>query len=113
MSNQSLPIAVIGAGPVGLAAAAQIVTRGLVPLVFERGAVPAASLLEWSHVRVFSPWQYNLDAAARALLEQSGWTRPKRPTFRPAARSSVATFGRSRPCPRSRRTCGSARPSRP
>ncbi|MEO6012068.1 MAG: NAD(P)-binding domain-containing protein [Devosia sp.] len=73
----NLPIAVIGAGPVGLAAAAQIVSRGLTPVIFERGAGVGASLREWSHVRVFSPWQYDVDAAARSLLEASGWDAPE------------------------------------
>ena len=76
MIESNLPIAVIGAGPVGLAAAAQIVSRGLVPVVFERGASVGASLLEWSHVRVFSPWRYDIDASARSLLEASGWNAP-------------------------------------
>lgn len=77
MIGSSLPIAVIGAGPVGLAAAAQIVWRGLVPVIFERGMSVGASLREWSHVRVFSPWQYNVDAAARALLDAAGWDAPE------------------------------------
>lgn len=72
----SLPVAVIGAGPVGLAAAAHLVERGLRPLILERGESVGAALLEWGHVRVFSPWQYNIDAAARALLDRSGWTAP-------------------------------------
>lgn len=71
-----LPVAVIGAGPVGLAAAARLVERGLVPLLFERAVSPGAALLAWGHVRVFSPWRYNIDAAARALLERSGWRAP-------------------------------------
>src|SRR3954469_20753623 len=33
-----LPVAVIGAGPVGLAAAVHLIERGLQPIVFERGA---------------------------------------------------------------------------
>ncbi|MCZ7597080.1 MAG: NAD(P)-binding protein [Gammaproteobacteria bacterium] len=33
----SLPVAVIGAGPVGLAAAARLVERGLQPIVLEQG----------------------------------------------------------------------------
>ena len=77
MTERNLPIAVIGAGPVGLAAAAQIVSRGLVPVIFERGASVGASLAEWSHVRVFSPWQYNVDAAARLLLDAAGWDAPE------------------------------------
>lgn len=72
----SLPIAVIGASPVGLAAAAHLLDRGLEPLVFERGATAGASVANWAHVRLFSPWEYNVDAAARRLLEASGWTMP-------------------------------------
>ncbi|MCA1444458.1 NAD(P)-binding domain-containing protein [Ensifer sp. IC4062] len=68
--------AVIGAGPVGLAAAAHLITRGIEPIVFERGETVGASLLEWGHVQVFSPWTYNIDAAARSLLEAAGWSAP-------------------------------------
>lgn len=74
--NESLPVAVIGAGPVGLAAAARLVERGITPVVLERGAAAGSAVAEWGHVRVFSPWSYNIDAAARALLEPTGWTAP-------------------------------------
>ena len=70
--NLHLPIAVIGAGPVGLAAAAHLLARGLRPLVFEAGSVPGANLRSYAHVQLFSPWRYNVDKAARALLEQRG-----------------------------------------
>lgn len=76
-SLATLPVAVIGAGPVGLAAAARLIERGIDPLVFERGESVGAALLEWGHVRVFSPWKYNVDDAARALLEAAGWTAPE------------------------------------
>ena len=76
MLKSELPVAVIGAGPVGLAAAAHLLERGLTPLVFERGASAGATVAEWAHVRVFSPWEYNVDAAARRLLERGGWTMP-------------------------------------
>jgi hypothetical protein len=76
MAPIDLPVAIIGAGPVGLAAAAHLVQRGIRPLVFEQGSSVGATLLEWGHVRVFSPWRYNIDAAARALLDRSGWTAP-------------------------------------
>ena len=75
-SNESLPVAVIGAGPVGLAAAARLVERGIEPLILERGASVGAALLEWGHVRVFSPWKYNIDDAARNLLDATGWAVP-------------------------------------
>jgi hypothetical protein len=76
MIPTDLPVAVIGAGPVGLAAAAHLVQRGIRPLVFERGLSVGAALLEWGHVRVFSPWRYNIDDAARSLLDRSGWRAP-------------------------------------
>ncbi|WP_088343890.1 MULTISPECIES: NAD(P)-binding protein [Rhodomicrobium] len=74
--KEDLPVAVIGAGPVGLAAAAQLVARALTPLIFERGPRPAATIRDWAHVRLFSPWRYNVDEAARALLTGTGWTAP-------------------------------------
>ncbi len=71
-----LPVAVLGAGPVGLAAAAHLVTRGFTPIVFEQGADAGANLATYRHVRLFSPWQYNVDKAARQLLEAHGWIAP-------------------------------------
>ena len=76
VDKAQLPIAIIGAGPVGLAAAAQVVSRGAVPLVLEAGSSVGASVLGWGHVRIFSPWKYNVDAAARELLDRRGWISP-------------------------------------
>lgn len=74
MSN--LPVVVIGAGPQGLAAAAHLTERGLEALVVERGAAAGTAVSEWGHVRLFSGWPELTDAAARRLLEGSGWTAP-------------------------------------
>ena len=71
-----LPVAVIGAGPVGLAAAAHLVARGIEPLVFEAGETVGASVREWGHVRVFSPWAFNIDPVARELLDAHDWSAP-------------------------------------
>ncbi|GGL46906.1 FAD-dependent oxidoreductase [Planomonospora parontospora] len=71
-----LPVVVIGAGPVGLAAAAHLATRGLDFLILEAGSRAGASIAQWGHVRTFSPWKYDIDAAARRLLETTGWTAP-------------------------------------
>lgn len=71
-----LPIAIIGAGPVGLAAAAHAVLRGLRPLIFERGPGTGHAMRQWGHVGVFSPWSLNIDRAARQLLEQTDWAAP-------------------------------------
>ncbi|MES2609113.1 MAG: NAD(P)-binding domain-containing protein [Pseudomonadota bacterium] len=80
MANSTFPcafaVAVIGAGPIGLAAAAHLVGRGLAVEVFEAGAGVAAHLQSYGHVRLFSPWRYNVDTAARALLESTEWAMP-------------------------------------
>jgi thioredoxin reductase len=73
---ENLPIAVIGAGPVGLAAAAHLIQRGLPVKVYEAGETVAANVRDWGHVRLFSPWEYNTDSAARALLQAHGWQDP-------------------------------------
>lgn len=78
MSEQdSLPVAIIGAGPIGLAAAAHVLERGLTPLIFEKGNAVGAAIRQWGHIRLFSPWQYNVDDAARRLLEPTGWQAPR------------------------------------
>jgi glycine/D-amino acid oxidase-like deaminating enzyme len=86
-----LPVAVIGAGPVGLAAAAHLATRGLDFVVVEAGDTVAASLHDWAHVRLFSPWRYNTDPAARALLEAAGWHAPD-PDLLPTGGDLVADY---------------------
>jgi glycine/D-amino acid oxidase-like deaminating enzyme len=73
-----LPVVVIGAGPVGLAAAAHLLEHGLEPLVLEAGDQVAASVRSWGHVRLFSPWEYDVDAAAARLLQATGWEFPDR-----------------------------------
>ncbi|WP_433418550.1 FAD-dependent oxidoreductase [Microtetraspora malaysiensis] len=86
-----LPIVVIGAGPVGLAAAAQLTERGLDFQVIEAGERAGASIAQWGHVRVFSPWRYNIDPAARRLLEAHGWTAPD-PEWLPTGAEIVSDY---------------------
>jgi cation diffusion facilitator CzcD-associated flavoprotein CzcO len=71
-----LPVVVIGAGPVGLAAAAHLHERGLPFTVLEAGDGPAAAVRQWGHVRLFSPWRYSIDHAARRMLAGAGWVEP-------------------------------------
>jgi len=71
-----LPVVVIGAGPVGLATAAHLLERDLTPLVLEAGPTIGAAIRQWGHTRLFSPWRYNIDDAARRLLESTGWQEP-------------------------------------
>ena len=75
-SAQDLPTLVIGAGPVGLAAAAHLLERGLAPLVVEAGPRGAEAVRSWGHVRLFSGWGELVDPAAARLLEVSGWLAP-------------------------------------
>lgn len=71
-----LPIAIIGAGPVGLAAAAHLQSRGEPFFLLEAGDQVGANILTWGHVRLFSPWRYNIDKAASVLLEKHNWNQP-------------------------------------
>jgi thioredoxin reductase len=76
MSIHAKSIAIIGAGPVGLAAAAHALERGLNPIVLEAGDRVGHAIRQWSHVRMFSPWIYNIDKAAQGLLSAQGWNAP-------------------------------------
>ncbi|MFE9647748.1 NAD(P)-binding domain-containing protein [Streptomyces sp. NPDC006365] len=76
LSTDRLPVVVIGAGPIGLAAAAHLVERGIEPLVLEAGPAAGSAVREWSHVRLFSTWGELVDPAAEKLLAPTGWVRP-------------------------------------
>src|SRR5690606_34029468 len=76
MSESTLPVAVIGAGPVGLAAAAHLLERGETPLIFEAGAQVGTNIRDWGHVRMCSPWSLTVDSASVRLLEAEGWQMP-------------------------------------
>ncbi|HEY6561783.1 MAG TPA: FAD-dependent oxidoreductase [Polyangiaceae bacterium] len=76
MSLQDLPVVVIGAGPVGLSAAVQLIDRKIDVIVLEADSEVGASQRDWGHVRLFSPWRYDVDKTAVRYLEASGWTPP-------------------------------------
>jgi N-acetylglutamate synthase-like GNAT family acetyltransferase len=59
---EDLPVAVLGAGPVGLAAAARLIERGIPFVVLEAASTVGANLVDYGHVRLFSPWRYDIDA---------------------------------------------------
>lgn len=81
MTERQLPVAVIGAGPVGLAAAAHLIAQGKTPLILEAGESVGASILKWGHVKLFTPWRYATDSASRLLLEDQGWERPNEDSY--------------------------------
>lgn len=76
--NQSpqLPVAIIGAGPVGLAAAAHLISYGQPFVLFEAGEAVGANIKTWEHIRLFSPWRYNMDKKSVELLKRQGWQEP-------------------------------------
>ncbi len=91
MKTNQLPIAIIGVGPIGLAAAAHLLSRGETPIVFESGSSVGAAVLQWGHVRLFSPWRYLIDHEAAALLEAGGWVAPD-PEAYPTGRELVECY---------------------
>ena len=76
MEIQNYPVAIIGAGPVGLAAAAHLAVRKIPFIILEAGNTVASNMLTWRHVRIFSPWKYNIDNAAKSILKETGWNSP-------------------------------------
>ena len=75
--SEAKTVAIIGAGPVGLAAAAHVLERGFRPIVMEAGNSVGHSVRQWGHVQLFSPWEYNIDRAAARLLASTGWNSPE------------------------------------
>jgi thioredoxin reductase len=86
-----LPVVVIGAGPVGLAATAQLLERGIDVVVLEAGESAGTSVLAWGHTRLFSPWEYLVDKAAGRLLDKTGWHAPAAKTL-PYGRELVENY---------------------
>jgi thioredoxin reductase len=85
------PVVVVGAGPAGLAAAAQAHARGIATVVLEAGASAGSAVLQWGHVRLFSPWSELVDPVAEKLLTEAGWTSPE-PTAYPTGREWVEHY---------------------
>ena len=109
---EPLPVAVIGGGPVGLAAAAHLIARGLPVKVYEAGPAVGSNLRDWGHVRVFTPWRYCVDAGRDRAPQSSrlavargrqlfrpgpSWSAPisnrlrQRPSWRPSSKPMPAS----------------------
>jgi thioredoxin reductase len=78
MQNNKLPVAIIGGGPVGLAAAAHLSKRKIPFILFELGNSVGQNILSWKHISVFSPWKYNIDKVAEELLLETNWQAPNK-----------------------------------
>lgn len=89
--KSSKTVAIVGAGPVGLAAAAHALERNLIPIVLEAGPSAGHAVRQWSHVQMFSPWEYNIDKAAERLLLAIGWNPPD-PQAYPSGGDLVAHY---------------------
>ena len=87
----SHPVVIVGAGPVGLAAAAHARRRGLEVVVLERGEAAGAAVTEWGHVRLFSSWSELVDPVRPALLARAGWWAPD-PTAYPTGAQWVQEY---------------------
>ena len=86
-----LPVVIVGAGPIGLAAAANLAERNVDFVVLEAGAEVADSMRAWGHTRLFSPWKHLVDPASRRLLEADGWELPT-PERAPSGAELVAEY---------------------
>ncbi|MBG06557.1 MAG: flavoprotein [Rhodospirillaceae bacterium] len=82
---------IIGAGPIGIAAAAHLLARGLTPLVLEKGPAAGHAIREWGHVNVFTPWKHVTDKAVEALLAPTGWKLPD-PEHLPTGQEIVDSY---------------------
>ena len=78
---EELPVAIIGAGPVGLAAAAHLLELGVPVKLYEAGSQVGSYIRDWSHVSVFTPWRYCVDQASVRLLRKHGWRMPDPEAF--------------------------------
>jgi thioredoxin reductase len=76
LTIEGLPVAIVGAGPIGLATAAHLAARNRPFILLETGMSIASSVRAWSHVRLFTPWRYNTDIEAVRFLQAEGWEHP-------------------------------------
>ncbi len=91
MTESTKTVAIIGAGPVGLAAAAHALERNMIPVVLEAGPDAGHAIRQWSHVHMFSPWEFNVDKASEKLLRAAGWNPPD-PAVYPTGSDLVSQY---------------------
>lgn len=90
-SQDPYAVLIVGAGPVGLAAACRVLDYGQVPLVLEAGPHAGATVREWGHVPMFSTWRDLVDPAARTRLLEQGWREPDTSAY-PTGRQWVEEY---------------------
>jgi glycine/D-amino acid oxidase-like deaminating enzyme len=87
-------IAIIGAGPVGLAAGAHALERGLKPIILEAGPEIGHAVRQWGHVRMFSSWQHNTTGQPSGFSTAPAGINPSPRAIRQGESSSSATWSR-------------------
>lgn len=69
-------LAILGSGPIGLEAALAAADAGLPFTLYEAGPEPAWNVADWSHVRLFTPWDLDLSPRQRRHLAAAGRSVP-------------------------------------
>ncbi|MCH2596219.1 MAG: NAD-binding protein, partial [Pirellulales bacterium] len=86
MADSSLPrIAILGAGPIGLEATLYARYLGYQVDLIERGSSPAENMLQWGHVRLFTPFSKNVSPLGMAALQAQD------PAWQPPAADQLLT----------------------
>ena len=70
-------IAILGAGPTGLEAALTASESGYPFTVYEAAPCSAGHVLEWGHIRLFTPWSLNVSSRMARALELAGSQVPR------------------------------------
>jgi len=70
--SETLRIAILGSGPIGLEAALAAADAGLPFTLYEAGPRAASSMRRWGHVRLFTPWAMNVSPRMARHLEKAG-----------------------------------------
>jgi cation diffusion facilitator CzcD-associated flavoprotein CzcO len=76
MNREKPHIAILGGGPTGLEAALCAVDHGYSFTLYEASESIAGHVNAWGHVRMFSPWVYNVSDRMRRHLERAGYSVP-------------------------------------
>jgi hypothetical protein len=65
-------IAILGAGPIGVEAAMYAIEQDYTVDLYERDT-PGAHVIDWAHVRLFSPWKMNRSPWGERMLGEAGY----------------------------------------
>ncbi len=77
MSSPVTRVAVIGAGPIGLEASLAAVEAGMDVTLLEAGPGVGTNILDWGHVRLFTPWEMVVSPRMVGALRAAGLPLPE------------------------------------